>query len=519
MKSNTIKSIALGACLAGGIFTAHAQDVQQVGDVFYIDLENHNWTQPDVAGESSLISTTNQAYTLLQLPTNSSFDATYGTNLAALVGATYDSGTMQITANLDGDSQIYGSAAAPYINSLLSTNPAVNPVLAAGSYVSYASAYHNVLATPTYSTNVPSIHPSAPNYIWQEGGTNFTIANDDQPYYATNYAGTVGSPSEPIIQSVMASNRLSTNSLSGLLQNKYGASGWKTYQEDTQLTPNSGALNNSGNISSVVAASNTWTLPQYNFSGTSTNYTNPYNGSHQFNYAAKHDGTLYFPQTSGNGNTTTNNVSLAHYAPLQQLTNDLANNTVAKYNLITPDQYNDMHTALNTSFTYQGTTWAKNTDGGQIAVGDNFLSIIIPEIMSSYAFTNSINPGAIVIWNDEVEGPTTNANTYNTTGLDIVISNLAAGATNGTGVFNDTNNLTHSSDLATLQNIFAVSDSMTSSGYLGDASAAASNGLTLNSMFVSGAISTTVVPEPSSYALFGLSALTLAVVAFRRRNA
>ena len=512
MKTQTIKGILLGACLAGGIYTAHAQSVSQVGDVFYIDMENHNWTQPLVTGESSMISSTNQAATILNMPTNSSYVATYGTNLAALVGATYDSGTGFITANLDGDSQIYQSAAAPYINSLLSTNPASNPVLAAGSYVSYATAYHNVLATPTYNSNVPSIHPSEPNYIWQEAGNNFSIANDNQPYLSNNYSGTVGVPSVPVVQNYMTSNGLSTNSLSGLLQNKYGTNGWKTYQEDIDLTPNgSGTLNDNGSVSSVVAASNTWTLPQWNFSGTSTNYTNAYNGSHQFNFAAKHDGTLYFPQTSGNGDQTTNNVSLAHYAPLQQLSNDLANNAVAKYNLITPDQYNDMHTALNTSFTYGGQTWAAHTDGNQIATGDNFLSIIVPQIMASAAFTNN---GAIVIWNDEVEGPTTNANTYNTTSMEIVISDLAAGATNG-GVFADTNNLTHSSDLATLQNLYGVVDPSTGSGYLGDASNAASSGDTLNSMFENGAIPQTV-PEPSTYALLGLGALAL-VIFYRRR--
>ena len=29
----------------------------------------------------------------------------------------------------------------------------------------------------------PSIHPSEPNYIWQEGGSNFgVVGNDDDPY-------------------------------------------------------------------------------------------------------------------------------------------------------------------------------------------------------------------------------------------------------------------------------------------------------------------------------------------------
>ena len=43
-----------------------------------------------------------------------------------------------------------------------------------------------------------------------------------------------------------------------------------------------------------------------------------------------------------------------HYAPLQQLFTDLANNTVADYNWITPDQFNDMHTTLSAG--YKGLT-------------------------------------------------------------------------------------------------------------------------------------------------------------------
>ena len=79
---------------------------------------------------------------------------------------------------------------------------------------------------------------------------------------------------------------------------------------------------------------------------------------------------------------------------------DLNNNTVAKYNLITPDQYNDMHSSLNTDFTYNGTTYTDNTDEA-IAMGDNFLSKIVPQIMASQAFKNN---GPIVIWYDETEG-------------------------------------------------------------------------------------------------------------------
>src|SRR4051812_44847974 len=53
-------------------------------------------------------------------------------------------------------SSIKGSASAPYINN------ALLPI------ASYADQYYNP----------PGIHPSEPNYLWLEAGTNFGITND-----------------------------------------------------------------------------------------------------------------------------------------------------------------------------------------------------------------------------------------------------------------------------------------------------------------------------------------------------
>ena len=147
--------------------------------------------------------------------------------------------------------------------------------------------------------------------------------------------------------------------LSGLLQAKYGTSGWKSFQEDIDLTPASGTVNQPGanSLTGTVASQNQWTVPLTGFSGTSSAYTNPYNGSHQYNFAPKHDGQLFFTDTNGGDNTTPSNPEAQYYAPLQQLSTDLATNTVAHYNWITPDQYNDMHTALTGGFTYNGTTY------------------------------------------------------------------------------------------------------------------------------------------------------------------
>ncbi len=93
---------------------------------------------------------------------------------------------------------------------------------------------------------------------------------------------------------------------------------WKNYQEDIQL-----------------AAS-----PTNSASGTN-GPVNPYNGTTQYNYAVKHNPMAFFADTA-----------LQNVYPLAQLFEDLNNNTVGRYNWITPDQYNEAHSALNGGFTY-----------------------------------------------------------------------------------------------------------------------------------------------------------------------
>jgi hypothetical protein len=84
-------------------------------------------------------------------------------------------------------SEIKGSASAPYINATL---------------LPLASSANNY-------RNPPGLHPSLPNYIWMEAGTNLGIVDDRDP----------------------AANRQSTtNHLVSLLR-RAGIS-WKSYQED-----------------------------------------------------------------------------------------------------------------------------------------------------------------------------------------------------------------------------------------------------------------------------------------------
>ncbi len=385
-------SKTIGVSLFALMFAGSAQ-AAQIGDVFYIDLENHNFTQPGGPGTGS-------------------------------------------------PQQLLGNTAAPFLNSLVTPG---NPNAA---QTSYASNYLNAGL---------GIHPSEPNYIWQEAGSNYGANNDADPY--------ANSPN----------NIINAPNLSALLQAKYGTSGWKSYQEDIDLVPNSGSVNMPGanSLTSAVAPQSQWTVPTSSFSGTSANYTNPYNGSSQYNFAAKHDGQLFFTATNGGTatapDTSPSNPEAKYYAPLQQLSTDLANNTVARYNLITPDQYNDMHSSLNTNFIYNGVTYQHNTDQEAVALGDNFLSIIVPEIEASQAYKNN---GAIVIWNDESEGGDTSQYTL----TEIVISPLAKG-----NAYDSTILYTHSSDLRTLQDIFGVYGD---AAYLGGAA----NANTLSDLFVPGAI-------------------------------
>ena len=88
--------------MVGCLLVAATATAGPLGDVFVIDMENHNFTQP--------------------------------------------------SSDTTAPEQLLGNPAAPYLNSLITPG---NPNAA---QVSYASDYHNVLATP--SGNNPSIHPS-----------------------------------------------------------------------------------------------------------------------------------------------------------------------------------------------------------------------------------------------------------------------------------------------------------------------------------------------------------------------
>ncbi len=348
---------------------------------------------------------------------------------------------------------LFGNAAAPYLNSL------ITPGDPNAAMTSYASNY----------INVPGVHPSEPNYVWAEAGVHGPL-NDNTPY---------------------PNNIVNAPNLSALLQSS--GQGWRSYQEGIDL-----ARNGSNQLTNTVVPTSQYVVPLGNFSGTSPAYVNPYNGSHQFNFAAKHAGTLFFTATNGGNDPTSANPEAKYYAPLEQLGSDLAANTVADYSWITPDQFNDMHTSLTGGFTYQGTHYTG--DAANIAQGDNFLSMVIPMIEASQAFQNN---GAIIIWNDETEGEPANPVGSGFTSTEIVISPLAKG-----NAYNSVLQYSHSSDLRTLQEVFGLSPSQ-GQAWLGDAA----NATDLSDLFRPGA-----VPEPSTWALAILGFGGAGLMLRRRRS-
>ncbi len=172
-------------------------------------------------------------------------------------------------------SDIKGSSSAPYIN---------NTIL---PMASYAEQYYNP----------PGNHPSEPNYLWLEAGTNFGISNDDDPD---------------------ANHQDTKLHLVTLLNNAHIA--WKSYQEDI-----------SGNVC-------------------------PLTGTGE--YAPKHNPMVFFDDVT-NTNDPNSAYCIAHVRPYSDLATDLQKNTVARYNFITPNLCNDMHDtcAPFNDAVKQGDTW------------------------------------------------------------------------------------------------------------------------------------------------------------------
>jgi len=242
-------------------------------------------------------------------------------------------------------SQIRGSPDAPYLNSVLL------PMAA------YAGQYYNP----------PGLHPSEPNYLWLEAGTNYGIVDDAGPEY---------------------NHQTSSLHLVKLMDRK-GIS-WRSYQEDISGTDC--PLRDTGL------------------------------------YAPRHNPMIFFDDVTDSNNPRSP-YCIAHMRPLAELSADLRNHRVARYNFITPNLCNDMH------------GHPRCVMPGLVRNGDEWLAENVPEILRSPAWTEG---GVVFITWDEAaygDGPI---------GL-IVLSPLAKG-----GGYSNAIPYTHSSLLLTLQEMFGL---------------------------------------------------------------
>jgi phosphatidylinositol-3-phosphatase len=247
--------------------------------------------------------------------------------------------------------------------------PYINGLLAR-SDASYATQYFNP----------PSLHPSEPNYVWLEAGGNTGLPN-------TNTGSTVNFTTD---NDPSASNSTSTTDHLVTYLTRVGVS-WKSYQED--ITGTSCPLTSSGL------------------------------------YAAKHNPFVFFQDVTNN-NSASSSTCVAHERPYSELVTDLTNNTVARYNFITPNLCDDMHNS----------TGCATRDS--IKNGDTWLSNNLPTILNSQAYKDG---GAVFLTWDEAasgDGPI---------GM-VVLSPEAKG--NG---YNNTIHYTHSSTVRTIEEIFGAS--------------------------------------------------------------
>ena len=276
-------------------------------------------------------------------------------------------------ANPDGSpQQIFGNPAAPYVNSL--TTPGNSNAM----QVSYATHYYSAARGE---------HPSEPNYVWSEAGTEFGVHIDNDPSVASGN----------LFSNVMhLSGQLTAAGIS-----------WRSYQEDLQYSS-----------SATVSVSGTGAV-------------NPYNGTTEYSYSVKHNPMQFFTDTQKK-----------NVYPLTNFWADLTNNNIGRYNWITPDAFNEMHSALPNGYNYLGVQYTG--DQAAIAEGDNCLSIIIPKIMASQAYKDH---GVIIIWTDETES----SDDTGTALPFIIISPLAKG-----NAYASTLSYSHASTLKTMDEIFGL---------------------------------------------------------------
>lgn len=180
-----------------------------------------------------------------------------------------------------GDPDIKGNKLAPYINNTLTTISA------------YANQYYNP----------PGNHPSQPNYLWLEAGTNFGVLKDTQP-------------GQPQLNT--------TKHLTALLDT--AGIPWRAYAE-----PDFGS-----------AVFDTCPL--------------------DFDYLdVEHLGPVFFKDIN-DGLNKKSKTCIQHVRPFYQLATDLADHTGARFNLITPNLCHDGHEGVSPCSTSEPTDNTTRSD-------------------------------------------------------------------------------------------------------------------------------------------------------------
>jgi hypothetical protein len=239
-----------------------------------------------------------------------------------------------VAAELPGSqAQAVTASAIKYVFVIAMENHAASQI-----YGSASAPYLNTQLIPSYGRatayvdNLPTL-PSEPHYLWLEGGTNafgdVTFTNDNNPS-ATN-------------------STTSTAHLSTQIKNATNGVTWRSYQEGMNTTTGSCPIAGSGF------------------------------------YAPKHDPFVFFKDVSGTTPSKTNAYCVAHHKPFSALAADLAGNTVATYNFITPNLCNDMH----------GATGCPDTDS--VHSGDTWLSQNLPAMIT---FANAHAGLILIVWDE-----------------------------------------------------------------------------------------------------------------------
>jgi len=258
-----------------------------------------------------------------------------------------------------GDPDIKGSLLAPYANGTLLDTSA------------HAEQYFNP----------PGNHPSQPNYLWLEAGTNFGILADTQP----------GQP------------QLNTHFHLVRLLEDAGIS-WTAYAEPDFGSPV--------------------------FDNCPLDFSN---------FDVEHLAFVYFNDVN-HGLNPKSAECIKHVRPYYQLATDLANQTSARYNFITPNVCHDGHEGISpcdalesTNNTLRGDTWLKQN---------------VPLILNSAEYKQG---GALFIIWDEAE----DSGEFSDGPIGMfLLSPFAKGG--GKTAYSNGIHYDHSSTLKTLQEIFQV---------------------------------------------------------------